>query len=127
MVAAETLESLMSAIDGHRWEDLGAYLHPDFTCRYVHTGETFDRAGWIRLNAHYPGFDRLRLEEIVGDGDRAACRSHVTAQRADGIDHFACATFVQVRDGLIERMTEVWTDVSQAAPQGTRPTPPAID
>lgn len=111
----------MSAIDSHRWADLGDYLHDDFSCRYVHTGESFDRESWIRLNAEYPGFEHLTVEEIVGDSDGAACRSHVTGQGREGVDRFECATFVRVRDGLIDRMTEVWTDVSQTAPVGTRP------
>lgn len=121
MIAVELLGGLMSAIDGRRWGDLAAFLHDDFSCRYVHTDETFDRESWIRLNAEYPGFEHLRVEEIVGDSDRAACRSHVTGQGREGLDHFECATFVRVRDGLILEMTEVWTDVSQSAPAGTRP------
>lgn len=111
----------MSSIDAHRWDDLDSYLHRDFVCRYVHTGETFDRDSWIRLNVEYPGFERLSVEEIVGDLDQGACRSHVTARAQGGIVHFGCATFIQVRDGLIHQMTEVWTDVSQTAPSGTRP------
>ncbi|GAA2905248.1 hypothetical protein GCM10017596_01440 [Microbacterium keratanolyticum] len=121
MIAVELLGGLMSAIDDRRWDDLAGYLHDDFSCRYVHTGESFDRASWIRLNAEYPGFEHLRVEEIVGDSDRAACRSHVTGRGREGVDHFECATFVRVRDGLIHEMTEVWTDVSQTAPVGTRP------
>lgn len=122
MDAADLLSALMHAIDDHRWDELGGYLHPDFTCRYVHTGESLDRDSWVRLNAEYPGFDRLRVEELVGDGDAAACRSHVTGHDESGTDHFECATFVRLQDGLIHRMTEVWTDVGQTPPAGTRPT-----
>ena len=111
----------MTAIDERRWDDLGSYLHDDFSCRYVHTGESFDRASWIRLNAEYPGFEHLHVEEIVGDQDHAACRSHVTGRSQEGLNHFACATFVRVRAGLIEQMTEVWTEAAQTAPTGTRP------
>jgi len=121
VTAVALLTDLMSAIDEHRWSDLGDYLHGDFTCRYVHTGESFDRESWIRLNAEYPGFEHLRLEEIVGDPDHAACRSQVTGRGPEGLEHFECATFVRVKDGLIGQMTEVWTSVSQTAPVGTRP------
>lgn len=74
----------------------------------------------VRLNAEYPGFDHMRVEEIVGDADSAVCRSHVTGRGDAGLDHFECATFIHVSDGLIDRMTEVWTDVAQVAPPGTR-------
>lgn len=121
MNAVALLTGLMTAIDEHRWADLERYLHPDFSCRYVHTGEHFDRASWIRLNAEYPGFEHLRVEEIVGDSERAACRSHVTARGQEARVDFECASFVRVRDGLIEQLTEVWTDVAQTAPLGTRP------
>jgi len=121
MSAAQTLQALTTAIDEHRWDDLPALLAPTFTCRYVHTGETLDRDAWVRLNAEYPGFERLVVEDLVADDDRAVCRAHVTG-RADGeLQHFEVATFVTVRDGLVVEMTEVWTDVGQEAPPGTRP------
>lgn len=111
----------MAAIDAHRWDDLAQYLHPGFSCHLVHTGESFTREQWIRFNAEYPGFDRLRVEELVGSGDQAACRSEVTGRTEHGVEHFACASFVQLEDGLIHRLIEVWTDVAQQPPPGTRP------
>lgn len=127
MEAATTLQQLMLAIDERRWSDLGQFLHRDFVCRYVHTGESFDRDQWVRLNAEYPGFDRLHVREVVGDAQAAACRSHVTGTAGGGLHHFACATFAQVEGGLIREMTEVWTDVKQSAPQGTRPSDLSVD
>ncbi len=121
MDPAHLLTDLMHAIDERRWSDLAGYLHPEFTCRYVHTGESFDRDQWVRLNAEYPGFDHLRVQELVGDANAAACRSHVTGMDDDGLAHFECATFVRVTDGLIHEMTEVWTSIAQSAPEGTRP------
>jgi len=124
MSAATTLLRLTTAIDEHRWDDLPALLDPAFTCRYVHTGETLDRDGWVRLNAEYPGFERLVVEDLVADGDRAVCRAHVTGRAGGELQHFEVATFVTVRDGLVTGMTEVWTDVGQEAPPGTRSEPP---
>jgi hypothetical protein len=87
----------------------------------VHTGETFDRNGWVAFNAGYPGFGRLVVEEFVGGEDAAACRSRVTGEGPDGaVQAFGCASFAQMRDGLIVRLAEVWTDVDQEPPPGTR-------
>ncbi|MCA0379114.1 MAG: nuclear transport factor 2 family protein [Actinobacteria bacterium] len=111
----------MTAIDQRRWGDLRGFLSSDFTCEYVHTGERFGPDEWVRLNAEYPGFDRLILQQITGGGSTAACRSHVTGQAKAGLMHFECATFVTVQDGLITHMTEVWADVDQAVPKEARP------
>ena len=116
MDARELLTRLCAAIDAHAWDRLAPLLHPGFTCRYVHTGETFDRAAWIRLNAEYPEFDRLALRELVADGDRAAARCHVTAVAGEDLTHFEVASFATARDGLLLELTEVWTDVHQATP-----------
>ena len=124
MDADAALRGLMTVIDEHRWSAMADFLHRDFECELVHIGETFDRDGWIRMNAEYPDFDRLQIVELVGDSDRAACRSHVTSKNASGTQHFECASFAQVQEGLIIRLTEVWTDVNQVAPPGARPAGP---
>lgn len=111
----------MTAIDEKRWEDLEVFLHPDFVCQLVHTGESFDRDDWIRFNSDYPGFEHLKIEDLVAGPVEAACRSHVTGRNETGTQHFECASFARMRDGLIVRLTEVWTDVAQQAPPGTRP------
>lgn len=121
MDARTLLTTLCARIDDRQWDELPALLHENFTCRFVHTGEEFDRDGWVRLNADYPGFDRLVVEDLVADERRAVARCHVTG-RVDGeLTHFEVATFVSVRDARITEMTEVWTDVAQTAPEGTRP------
>ena len=84
MDAATLLTRLAEVIDAHDWEGLPALLHPDFTCRLVHTGEVFDRDGWVRLNADYPGFQRMLLEDLVADGDRGVLRATVTGTSAAG-------------------------------------------
>jgi hypothetical protein len=122
MAASSLLTRLCDLIDAHRWTDLPPLLHDDFVCRYVHTGETFDRDSWVRLNAEYPGFDRMVLHDLVGSDDRAAARCHVTGYAESGdLAHFEVATFITVRDGRITEMTEVWTDVAQTPPDGARP------
>ena len=122
MTAGDLLTQLCRVIDAHDWAGIAPLLHDDFTCHYVHTGESFDKDGWIRVNAEYPGFDRMVLEDLVASGDRAVARCHVTGTVEDGaLGHFEVATFVTAHDGLISSMTEVWTDVAQVPPAGTRP------
>ncbi len=121
MDAAALMTRLCDAIDAHDWEALPELLHEEFVCRYVHTGETFDRDTWVRLNAEYPGFDRMSLEDLVGSDTRAVGRCHVTGYVDERLTHYEVATFITTADGLITQMTEVWTDVSQTPPAGTRP------
>jgi ketosteroid isomerase-like protein len=122
MDAATLLTRFAEVIDAHDWDGLAALLHPDFTCRLVHTGEVFDRDQWVRLNADYPGFQRLISEDLVADGDRGVLRATVIGTGQEGEDlFFAVASFATVRDGLLVELTEVWADVDQQPPEGTRP------
>jgi hypothetical protein len=122
MDATTLLTRLVEVIDAHDWEHLDGVLHPDFTCRLVHTGEVFDRDTWVRLNADYPGFQRMHLEDLVADGDRGVLRATVVGKADDGSDQvFAVASFATVRDDLLIELVEVWTDVDQEPPAGTRP------
>lgn len=120
MTAAALLSEVCRALDERRWGDLPAMLSAEFVCRYVHTGERFDRDSWVRLNADYPGFERLVIEDLVDGGDRAAARCHVTATGAGGLAHFEVATFVRAEGEVIVEMVEVWTDVDQEVPDGGR-------
>lgn len=116
MSVAAALASLCRAIDAHAWDELSAHLSPSFRCRYVHTGEEFDRAAWVRLDADYPGFDHLVVEELVDGGDQAVAFCHVTGWTGESLAHFAVATFVRCDTSGIVEMTEVWTDTNQAPP-----------
>jgi len=118
---ATAVQAMAEVIDAHDWDGLAALLHPELTVDFVHTGERLDRDGWVRLNADYPGFDRFAVRDLVADGDRAVARAHVTSITDGVTNHFEVATFVTVRDGLVARIVEVWTDVDQSVPEGTRP------
>jgi ketosteroid isomerase-like protein len=122
MDARALITRLAELIDAHDWEALPGVLHRDFTCRLVHTGEVFDREEWVRFNADYPGFERMQVEDLVADGDRGALRARVTGRGSKGERlEFAVASFATVRDGLLVELVEVWADVDQQPPDGTRP------
>lgn len=110
------MSRLAEVIDAHKWDELSGRLHKDFVCVYVHTDERFGRDSWVRLNAEYPGFDHLVLQDCVATDERAAGRSHVTAATDGKIQHYEVDTFITVRDDLIVEMTEVWTDVAVVSP-----------
>lgn len=121
MDATTLLTRLVSVLDAKDWDALPDLLHPDFTCRLVHTGEVVDRDAWVRLNADYPGFVGMRLDEVVGEGTRGALRATVTGTGPEGQEAtFVVAGFATVRDARIEAMVEVWADVDQQPPPGTR-------
>ncbi len=122
MDAAALLTRLAAVIDAHDWDALPDLLHPDFACRLVHTGEVFEKDQWVRFNADYPGFERMHVEDLVADGDRAVLRARVTGRGGTGAElEFAVASFATVRDGLLAELVEVWADVDQQPPEGTRP------
>lgn len=121
MDASTLLTTLCRVIDRQAWDELEPLLHEEFVCRYVHTGETFDRDSWVRVNAEYPDFDHLVLEDLVATGDRAVARCHVTGHDDGRLTHFEVATFIRAEDGRIVEMTEVWTDVDQTPPASKRP------
>ncbi len=121
MDARTLLTRLAETLDAHDWDGLPGLLHPDFSCRLVHTGEVFDRDGWVQFNAEYPGFQRLIAEDLVASGDRGVLRAEVIGTGTGGEEvRFAVASFVAVRDGLIDELVEVWADIDQATPTGTR-------
>jgi ketosteroid isomerase-like protein len=119
--ARALLTRLAEVIDAHDWEALPEVLHPDFTCRLVHTGEVFDRDGGVRFNADYPGFERLHVEDLVAEGDRGVLRARVTGRGSAAEElEFAVASFATVSDGRLVELVEVWADVDQQPPAGTR-------
>ena len=121
MDTAELLTRLAGVIDAHDWTGLPALLHPDFRCRLVHTGEVFDKDGWVRFNADYPGFERMLVEVLVAAGDRGVLRAKVVGRSEAGRELvFAVASFASVQDDRIVELVEVWADVDQAPPAGTR-------
>ncbi|MBS2939044.1 GNAT family N-acetyltransferase [Nocardioides sp. J2M5] len=121
MDTTAVMTRLVEVIDAHDWASLPGLLHPDFTCRLVHTGEVFDRDDWVAFNADYPGFQRMHLKDLVVDGGRGVLRATVVGTDGNGDDElFAVASFAEVRDGLLVELVEVWAEVDQDPPPGTR-------
>ncbi|MDF8266308.1 hypothetical protein [Luteipulveratus flavus] len=119
MDAVDLLRALAETIDDQRWDDLARVLSPAFSGRYVHTGETFDRDGFVAVNRDYPGSWRFVWEDVVGVGERAAGRARVF----DAEETHYVATFVTADEHGIAELVEVWAEAGDAPPAGRRPGP----
>jgi hypothetical protein len=110
--AARVLSDLWGLIGAQQWDRISELLDPEVRISYVHTGEIFDRDGFIRLNRDYPGSWHVDVVDMVGDGYRAASRARVS----DGPETFWVASFATTKDRRITELTEVWTDGGQEPP-----------
>lgn len=111
------MRRLWRLMDAQAWDQLDSVLHPSLRVRFVHTGESFDRRAYVRLNREYPGRWRAAVLDVVPAGDRAATLVRVT----DGREVYYVASFGVVRDELILEMVEVWTKGEVAPPADRRP------
>ena len=65
VTAGALLRRFARAIDRRDWEGLRDVLHAEVDVRYAYDGERFDRDGFVRLNADYPGLWRLEVQRLV--------------------------------------------------------------
>ena len=107
--ASGVLAEMWARIHAREWDKIAGLLDPAVVVRYVHTGEVLDADAFVRANSDYPGEWRIDVEEIVGDGQRAASRARVY----DDEQSFYVASFATTAGGRITEMTEVWTDTGQ--------------
>lgn len=114
--AAGVLREMWARIDARDWEGLGGLLDPGLVVNYTQTGETFDPAGFVRVNSEYPGRWHVAVEDVVGGGERAVSR----ARLSDGQQTYHVASFATVRGGHITDMVEVWSETGLAPPPGRR-------
>ena len=116
MDTAGLLHAFAARIDARDWAGLADLLHPDLRVNLAHTGEVLDKDAWVRLNAEYPVEVRFEVEDL--DGSRGVARSR---SWNDDVTYYV-ASFVEVEDGLVRELVEVWTD-DVAPPPAHRPTP----
>lgn len=114
--AGALLQQFSHAIDARDWAALAALLAPEFTATWVHTGERFDRDGFVAVNRDYPGAWRFEHEQIVDGGDEGALRAVVTDATGESDERHHVATFASARGGLLTDITEVWAEVTTPDP-----------
>ncbi|MCR6030974.1 hypothetical protein GGQ22_05910 [Nocardioides sp. zg-579] len=114
MDATTAMTRYADTIAARDWAGLAALLAPDVAVRLLHTGEVFDRDGFVALNRDYPGPWTFTREQVTGAGESAALRARVTS----GATTYHLAAFGTVAAGLLTEVVEVWTDgVGEAGPE----------
>jgi SnoaL-like protein len=112
--AADVVRRLWELFDAREWDAARELLADDVVCEWPHSRERIvGRDNVIELNRIYPDWDSLRVEQVVGDGDRVASVVRVEA----GGDVVWAASFFELTGGRIARMFELWVD------EGTQDTP----
>ena len=115
----QALTRFAAILDARDWDRLPSILAEDFVARLVHTGETFDRAGFVAFNRDYPIVVRFIVEDLVAAGDRAVLRARVT----DGTRTWHVASFATVdADGRLSDLVEVWADGASQPSERRTPT-----
>ena len=112
-MTTESLSRFARALDDRDWDALADVLAPGFVATLVHTGETFDRDGFVPFNRDYPVVVRFLVEDTVATADRGVLRARVT----DGSSTWHVASFATVdADGLLSELVEVWADGAAPPP-----------
>ena len=119
MTVDDVLRAYWSAIDAADWAAVADLLHDDFSGRYPATGEHFDKAGFVRLNAEYPGRWRAEVVDVVASGGRVVTHTRVS----DGHESHVVASFASVDAGRIAELVEIWAEGGLAPPADRRPVP----
>ncbi len=89
-------------------------ISDDYVQEWPQSGERIrGRDNFVAVNARYPAAGRWRFDllRLVADEGGAASEVAVT----DGAVVARAVSFFEVRDGLIQRMTEYWPDPFEAA------------
>ncbi|KGN31523.1 hypothetical protein N802_03910 [Knoellia sinensis KCTC 19936] len=113
--AESILRRLIELIDAQDWDGLRTVLAPDVTVTFAHTGEQFDRDGYIALNRDYPGRWFLEAQRVVAD-DRSGA-AHALVFNADRSEVHHVGSFASVADGLITELTELWVELTEPDPE----------
>jgi ketosteroid isomerase-like protein len=105
--AAEVVRTLWELYNARDWEAAKELLAEDVVCEWPHSRERIrGRDDVIELNRIYPDWTSLRVERLVGEGDRVV--SLVRVEAPDAV--VWAASFFEVEGGRIARMFELWVD-----------------
>ena len=115
--AKDVVRGLWDRFQARDWEGAGELLADDVVVDWPHSRERIrGRENVIALNRNYPQGWSIRVLRVVGEGDVVA--SEVAVDH--GEDTFHAASFYELRNGLIARVSEYWVDPPQGEPPAWR-------
>ncbi|GAB2558450.1 nuclear transport factor 2 family protein [Kribbella endophytica] len=106
-------ERYFSTMNARAWSDFGALLTDDVRYELPQTGEQITgRDTYLRFNQDYPGDWQFRVTRLIADGGTASATLLFTV----GEQQLVAVVFLELRDGLVARITDFWPEPYDAPP-----------
>lgn len=104
--AEEAVRAVWDALDRFEFAGAAPHLDPGFVCEWPQSGERFGAAGWIAMNAAYPGRFRCAIQRLVAGGEEVVTETRVS----DGTRTDTALSWWRVRAGKVVHLREWWPD-----------------
>ena len=113
------VERLWRAFGERQFERAGEELGDEFVCVWPHSGEVIrGPENFIRVNAEHPDpWISIEVKKIVAEGEIVVTEVELPVE---GCEPAYAASFFELRDGKIVRLTEYWIEGRSQEPYDSR-------
>lgn len=109
----EVVERYFSTMGARDWDAFAELLAADVVYEMPQTGERITgRAKFMQFNQEYPGDWTITPTRLIVEGTTAAGSMNATVGRQP----LVALAFFELRDGLIERVTDFWPETYEPPP-----------
>ena len=106
-------ERYFATLNARAWPDFSALLTDDVRYELPQTSERITgRDDYLRFNQEYPGDWQLHVTRLLADGTSASASLLCTI----GGQQLVAVVFLELRDGLVARVTDFWPEPYDAPP-----------
>ncbi len=101
-----------AALEARDWDGVAALLDPGFRAHFPQSGETFDAAGWVRMNRAYPGDWHLRVVDLLVAAAPTPAEARVVTEVEVDLDGRTdrALSFFRLRGGRLADLREHWPE-----------------
>lgn len=108
----QIVKQFWEAFDTSDFDLAGSYMNENVIVIWPNTNEVFrGRDNFFLAQKNYPGIWRINLERLVSKADLII--SVVRVKSEDNLQEFYATSFFEFKEGLIEKITEYWGDISE--------------